>query len=67
MTSNNATSTYTISSDPKVFDKKTESYVGKIKTNILGTIINIFGPGSSSSQYKKHKENPRELFATIHY
>ena len=66
-TSNNATSTFIVSFDKKDFTENGPNYIGKVKSNFIGNVVNIFGPGYNASDVKKKKKNPRELLATILY
>ena len=38
-----------------------------LKSNFLGDIINLYGPGLSPSDAKESSKIPRELLATIVY
>jgi hypothetical protein len=60
-------STYHISLSSKDYDKASSAYLGMIKGNMEGSVINIFGPGLSPSAAAKHHEIPREVLATIVY
>jgi hypothetical protein len=38
-----------------------------MKSNILGNVLNIFGPGLNPSNAKEKSMTPRELIASIRY
>lgn len=42
-------STYLISTTPNDYDAGSSTFLGKIKANLHGTVVNIFGPGLSPS------------------
>lgn len=63
----NPYSTYIISTSPNDFDLRSSSYIGKVKTSLLGTVVNIYGPGLSPSAAARQHEIPREVLATIVY
>ena len=42
-------------------------YLGKVKTNFLGDVVNIYGPGFNPANYKKGKQPLRQLLATVEY
>ena len=67
LSSNNATLTFIASINPKSFSENSDSYVGKLKSNFIGNIINIYGPGYNPSDVKKKMKKPRELLATVAY
>jgi hypothetical protein len=52
MISSKPRSTFIISSDKYDFDENSKNYLGKIKSNLLGNILNIFGKGRSPSHAK---------------
>ncbi len=64
-TSSKPTSTFIISTNRYNFEENSEYYVGKMKSNLLGDIMNIFGPGLSPSNAKDGKVVPRDLLATV--
>ena len=43
------------------------NYIGKIKANFFGDIINIFGPGYNPKNAFSKKLKRRELYATVKY
>ena len=65
MISSKPRSTFIISSDKHDFDENSKNYLGKIKSNLLGNTLNIFGKGRSPSHAKSKNEAPRQLLATI--
>ena len=42
-------------------------YLGKIKVNFIGNIVNIYGPGFNPDDAKEKKVIPRKLLATVEY
>lgn len=41
--------------------------MGKMKSNLVGNVYNIFGPGLNPSTAKNYNIIPRELLATVVY
>lgn len=58
-------STYIISSSPRNFEENSHSYLGKLKSNLFGDVLNLFGPGLNPSNAQEQDSIPRELLATI--
>ena len=67
LASSNATSTFLLSLSSDNFTENGNGYLGKIKTNFLGTIVNIFSPGLNPSDALEKKQKARELLASIVY
>lgn len=38
-----------------------------MKSNVIGDVLNVFGPGSNPSNAKELGQAPREMLATIVY
>ena len=57
-------STFIISSNIN-FTENSSFYLGKLKANIFGDVINLFGVGFNPSDAKDRNCIPRELLATI--
>jgi len=51
--------TYLISLSANEFDESKSSYIGKIKTNIIGNILYVFGPGLNPKNAEVKGVNPR--------
>ncbi len=66
-TSSKPTSTFIISSKAGDYEEASPHYMGKMKSNVLGDILNIFGPGLNPSNAKDVNQVPRELLATVVY
>ena len=43
----NNTSNYRISLDQKVFDKKSPSFLGKVRSNFMGTCFHVYDNGKN--------------------
>ena len=67
LSSNNATTTFLASLYPSHFTENGVGYLGKIKTNFIGNIVNIYGPGFNPTDAKNKQVSPRELLATVQY
>ena len=52
LTGNNKETTFTICESTDQFVQNSPKYLGKVKTNFIGNIINIYGPGYNPSDYK---------------
>ena len=65
----NLTSNYMICTSKEELDVSSKGYVGKIRSNFMGTVFNVFddGPNPTSDKCIKDHEDPRELTATITY
>lgn len=64
-TSSRPTSTFIISRSKTNFEEDSPYYLGKMKSNVLGDVINIFGTGLSPSNAKERGIAPRQLLATV--
>ncbi|KAL0101511.1 hypothetical protein PUN28_018971 [Cardiocondyla obscurior] len=64
-----ATSNYLISTDPTDLSRGGESYVGKLRSNLLGTQFTIYDNGYSLMKDDKRDErfNPRQELAAVIY
>jgi len=64
-----ATSNYLISTDPTDLSRGGESYVGKLRSNLLGTQFTIYDNGYSLMKDDKRDErfNPRQELAAVVY
>ena len=60
-------STFVMSVSKVNFEETSESYIGKMKSNVLGDQLNIFGPGLNPSNAREKNQVPRELLATVVY
>ena len=67
LSSNNTTTTFLASLNPNHFVENGLGYLGKVKVNFMGNIVNIYGPGFNPSDVKDKKAVPRELLATVEY
>lgn len=67
MTSNNASNTFIVAQGKKDFKQNGPLYLGKIKTNVVGNIVNIFGPGYSPKDYNLKDVDIRYLLGTVEY
>lgn len=47
------------------FAENGPSYLGKIKANFMGNIVNIYGPGYNPSDHKSKQLALRNLLATV--
>ena len=52
----NATSNYIISTDSEKMEKSTAAYLGKVRSNFLGTEFVIFDTGANPKQVKNDDE-----------
>ena len=48
-TSSKPSSTFIMSINKSNFDENSPYYLGKMKSNVLGDVLNIFGPGLNPS------------------
>lgn len=64
-----ATSNYLISTDPTDLSRGGESYVGKLRSNLLGTHFTVYDNGYSLMKDDKRDErfNPRQELAAVIY
>ena len=60
-------STFITSLYHDMFVENGVGYLGKIKVNFIGNIVNIYGPGFNPEDVKEKKGTPRELLATVEY
>jgi tubby-related protein 1 len=51
-TGSRPTSTFIISKNRTNFEEEGPQYLGKIKSNVLGDVLNIFGPGLNPANAK---------------
>lgn len=58
-TSTKPTSTFIITCRKGDFDEKSAYYLGKMKSNVLGDVLNVFGPGLNPSNAKEQNQIPR--------
>ena len=65
LTGYNKEITFTICENKCSFAENAVDYLGKVKTNFMGNIVNIYGPGYNPSGFKKGKLPIRELLATV--
>lgn len=63
------TSNYLISTDPTDLSRGAESFVGKLRSNLLGTQFTVYDSGFSSMKDDKREErsNPRQELAAVVY
>ena len=52
----NNTSNYRISMDPKNFDKNKSHFLGKVRSNFMGTIFNVYDNGKNPKKSKTFDE-----------
>jgi tubby and related proteins len=50
----NKTSNYIVSMEKKVYDKKSMGYVGKLRSNFVGTEFTLFDKGCNPSEVEQH-------------
>lgn len=55
MTGKNKDITFIVCENKENFVENGEDYVGKVKANFIGSLLNIFGPGYNPSDYKNKK------------
>ena len=67
LTGNNASTTFIISHNKDDFNENGPHYVGKVKANFIGNIINVYGPGYNPTDHKTKNLPLRELLATVEY
>lgn len=58
-TSSKPTSTFIISISKTDYEENSNYYLGKMKSNILGDILNVYGPGLNPSNAKDKSQIPR--------
>jgi tubby and related proteins len=58
-TSSRPTSTFIISRSRTNFEEEGPQYLGKMKSNVLGDVLNVFGPGLNPSNAKEKGVAPR--------
>ncbi|XP_043266948.1 protein king tubby [Venturia canescens] len=63
------TSNYLISTDPTDLSRGAESFVGKLRSNLLGTQFTVYDSGYSAMKDDKREErsNPRQELAAVVY
>ncbi|XP_034948546.1 protein king tubby [Chelonus insularis] len=63
------TSNYLISTDPTDLSRGADSYVGKLRSNLLGTQFTVYDNGYSLMKDDKHEDrsNPRQELAAVVY
>ncbi|XP_017775648.1 PREDICTED: protein king tubby [Nicrophorus vespilloides] len=62
-----ATSNYLISTDPIDLSRNAESYIGKLRSNLLGTQFTIFDNGKSARRSGPNDTNIRQELAAVIY
>lgn len=62
-----ATSNYLISTDPTDLSRGSEAFVGKLRSNLLGTQFTIFNNGRSPFKSFNESDIPREELAAVVY
>ena len=65
LTSSNTTMTFVVSKNKNDFAENGPNYLGKVKTNFLRNVINIYGPGFNPTDAKEKNIFPRQLLATV--
>lgn len=58
-TASKPSSTFILSNSKEDFEEDSEHYLGKMKSNVLGDVLNIFGPGLNPSNAKEKNKIPR--------
>ena len=63
------TSNYLISTDPTDLSRGGEAFIGKLRSNLLGTQFTVFDNGYSLMKDDKHesRSNPRQELAAVVY
>lgn len=61
------TSNYLISTDPTDLSRGGESFVGKLRSNLLGTQFTVYNNGRSPFKSFNEQDIPREELAAIIY
>lgn len=59
LTSSNTTTTFIVSKDKNDFAENGPNYLGKVKTNFMRNIVNVYGPGYNPTDVKEKKLPPR--------
>ena len=59
LSSSNTTSTFLLSLQKNQFKENYDGYLGKVKTNFMGNIANIYSPGLNPSDAKEKGLVPR--------
>lgn len=67
VTGNNAACTFILSKNQSDFTENGPSYIGKVKANFIGNVINIYGPGYNPTDYKNKNVPLRNIMATVEY
>lgn len=65
--SGNATSNYLISSDKNELEPTFPSYMGKVRSNFMGTNFQIFDDGCNPEKKEEHNKRQRKILASVHY
>lgn len=52
LTGNNASTTFIMSSNKSDFTENGPFYLGKVKANFIGNVINVYGPGFNPTDAK---------------
>jgi tubby-related protein 1 len=63
----NKTSNYLISMDKNDLSVKSQSYLGKVRSNFMGTEFNVFDTGMNPSKKKATRANIREQLGVFLY
>lgn len=65
--SGNATSNYLITSDKNELDPNCPSYMGKVRSNFMGTNFQIYDDGCNPEKKDEAGKRPRRILASVHY
>jgi hypothetical protein len=66
-TSSKFGSTFIISLSKQNFEEDSQYYLGKIKSDAIGEVFNIYGPGVNPKSAKVKRVAPREMLASVVY
>ena len=58
-TSSKPASTFVLSCNKGNFEENSPYYLGKMKSNVLGDMLNIYGPGFNPSNAREKNQVPR--------
>lgn len=58
-TSSKPASTFVMSCNKGNFEENSPYYIGKMKSNVLGDVLNIFGPGYNPTNARDKNQVPR--------
>jgi tubby-related protein 1 len=50
-TGNNSSITFLLSRDKNIYEENSPEYLGKVKANFTGTLVNVFGRGYNPKDY----------------